>query len=342
LGRIEIHGFLAFGTVLDDVRQPLACIGRQRMFDTLKTVIVIVSHDRCHLLERTLASLAECDLPPEYAGVMVVENGRQFGAERAVAMADPRLHATYIFEPSSSKSQALNRVLEQLTDEFIVYLDDDVRVEPHTVRRYIDAATEHVQGFYFGGPTGADYEQEPPEWLREYMPASATGFSLGEATRRVDRPCFLGFNWAAFSADIRRVGGFPEHIGPGAPRGQTIGEESEVQRKLLASGMNGLYLPEAMVWHYVPKDRCTTTWVKKRSHTSGLVMGLQDSDRGLVSTGKTVSRIVVFLCLTIVLSTCWSPRWLWWPRFKLAYYLGFLQGRYRRPGSVSPSPQAIP
>jgi len=300
------------------------------MPDTLKAVVVIVSHGRCHLLERTLASLAEGEIPPEYAATLIVENGRQFGAERVVTTADPRLHAKYIFEPASSKSRALNRALEQFTTEFIIYLDDDVRVAPHTIRRYIDAATSHAQGFYFGGRTGVDYEEEPPEWLRVHLPASATGLSLGEISRHVDRPCFLGFNWAAFAADIERVGGFPEHIGPGAPRGQTIGEESEVQRQLLATGMTGLYLPEAMVWHYVSKDRCTTTWVNKRCHTSGLVSGLQEDDRSIATFIRAVSRIAVFLCLSIVLSPCWSARWRWWPRFKLAYYTGLLQGKYRR------------
>jgi GT2 family glycosyltransferase len=300
------------------------------MSNTLKAVIVIVSHDRCHLLERTLASLAEGDMPASVTATLVVENGQQFGAERVVTAADPRLHAEYLFEPSSTKSRALNRALEQLTDEFIIYLDDDVRVAPHTVRRYIDAATEHVQGFYFGGPTGADYEQEPPEWLREHMPASATGFSMGEVARQVDRPCFLGFNWAAFAADIRRAGGFPEHVGPGNSQGQTVGEESEVQRKLLAKGMTGLYIPDAMVWHHVPQDRCTPAWVNKRCHTSGLVTGIQENGRGIASLIRAVFRIPVFLCLSIVLSPCWIDRWRWWPRFKLAYYTGLLQGMYRR------------
>jgi glycosyltransferase involved in cell wall biosynthesis len=300
------------------------------MSNTLKAVIVIVSHDRCHLLERTLASLAEGDIPPEHSETLVVENGRQFGAEQVVAAAHTRLRARYLFEPSSSKARALNRALEQTSDAFIVYLDDDIRVASHTVRRYIDAAATYPRGFYFGGPTGVDYEQEPPVWLREHMPASATGFSMGEATRQVDRPCFLGFNWAAFAADIRRVGGFPEHIGPGTSQGQTIGEESEVQRKLLATGMTGLYLPEAMVWHHVPQDRCTTAWVNKRCHTSGLVTGIQEDRRSIASLISAVFRIPVFLCLSIVLAPCWIARWRWWPRFKLAYYTGFLQGRYRR------------
>jgi GT2 family glycosyltransferase len=304
------------------------------MPDTVKAVIVIVSHDRCHLLERTLASLAACDIPPAHTATLVVENGQQFGAERVVAEADPRLHAEYLFEPSSSKSRALNRAVAQLTDEFIVYLDDDVRIAPHTVRRYIEAATEHVQGFYFGGPTGADYEQEPPEWLRKHLPASANGFSLSDATRHVNRPCFLGFNWAAFANDIRRVGGFPEHIGPGAPGGQTIGEESEVQRKLLATGMQGLYLPDAMVWHHVPKNRCTTAWVKERCHISGLVIGLQENCRSIASLFKAVSRIAVYSLLSIVLSPCWIARWQWWPRFKLAYYTGLLRGMWRRSRSA--------
>lgn len=300
------------------------------MPDTLKAVLVIVSHDRCHLLAQTLESIADGDIPSNLAATLVVENGRRFGAEHVVATAPASLRARYLFEPSPSKSKALNRASEELVDEFIIYLDDDVRVEPHAIRRYIAAANSHPHGFFFGGPTGADYEEEPPAWLRRHLPASASGFSQGDAACQVDRPCFLGFNWAAYAADIRRVGGFPEHIGPGTPRGQTIGEESDVQRRLLAAGLKGLYLPEAMVWHQVPKDRCTTAWVQRRCHTSGLVAGLQGSGRGAASWINALCRTAVFLLLSAACAACWSAQWRWWPRFKLAYYTGLLEGMYRR------------
>ncbi len=87
--------------------------------------------------------------------------------------------------------------------------------------------------------------------------------------------CFLGFNWAARVETLIQVGGFPEQFGPGTSFGG--GDETLMQFRLKKVGQIGLVLPQAKVWHQVPRDRCTAEWALKRIHASGRVVGIQSA-----------------------------------------------------------------
>jgi len=46
-----------------------------------------------------------------------------------------------------------------------------------------------------------------------------------------------------------------------------------MQRRLLARGLTGVYLPSAIVWHYVPLERCTPQWTIERNYRQGVERG---------------------------------------------------------------------
>ena len=138
-----------------------------------------------------------------------------------------------------------------------------------------------MTGRFFGGPTGVDYEQEPPAWLKSFLPTSALGWEWPGPGDVVNKAAFLGFNWAAFARDIRAAGGFDANRGPGSPTGST-GQETDMQRRLLAAGLSGLYVPEARVWHYIAADRCSPDWAIARNYRQGVEHGKQRAlDDGL-------------------------------------------------------------
>jgi GT2 family glycosyltransferase len=85
------------------------------------------------------------------------------------------------------------------------------------------------------------------------------------------QPLGLGFNWAAFASDMKEAGGYDCDIGPG--RVFSMGEETDLQRRMLAHGVKGRYLPDAVVWHYVPAERCSKEWTLERQRKLGLMKG---------------------------------------------------------------------
>jgi GT2 family glycosyltransferase len=245
--------------------------------------VVLATREREDLLARTLSSLAQCRLPAGFARTLVVENGARGQAEQIVREAAGALRARYLFEPAGNKSRALNAALAQIEDGLIVFLDDDVRLAPEVIESYASAAHLTGPGCFFGGPIEPDYEAAPPEWLTAFLPPSARHWCPDEA-QLATKPFFLGFNWAAFASDLRLAGGFDERLGPGTDVG--IGDESDLQRRLVKSGVTAMCVPEALVHHWVPRVRCSPEWALQRAFRSGVRTGwLRDEDLGPTIAG---------------------------------------------------------
>jgi GT2 family glycosyltransferase len=238
----------------------------------MQIFVVIATHARQPLLARTLATLAACRIPDGFGGTLVVENGGRGGTEGLLREAPAVLRARYLFEPAGNKCRALNAALSTIDDGLVVFLDDDVRVEPALLEAYAAAARRMGPGHFFGGPILPDYEDPPPEWLMPFLPASARPWQPDEASLGT-KPFFLGFNWAAFVADLRRAGGFDERLGPGTFAG--VGDESDLQRRLHAAGARALSVPAALVHHWVPRARCSPGWALDRAHRLGIRRGMQ-------------------------------------------------------------------
>src|ERR1041384_5522659 len=136
-----------------------------------RLVVLIAACGQPELLRRTLGSLAECDKPAGYDGVIVVENGRQAGIEAVVGRFASGHGFRYLFSEPPNKSLALNRALEDIPDALVVFTDDDVCVPKETLVAYSDAAAGCRGGEFYGGPIIPDYEgEEPPSWLLRYLP----------------------------------------------------------------------------------------------------------------------------------------------------------------------------
>ena len=241
---------------------------------------VIATHGRCELLARTLASLAEARRPDGFERVIVIENGSDSGARRTCREASGSLPIEYENLSQAGKSRALQKVFDELQSGFVVLLDDDVRVCPMLFEFYADAAARHGEDAFFGGPLLIDYERPPPDWLLDYLPFSVKGWQPRdpESALRWDR--FLGANMGLFVARIQKVGGFNPHFGPGAHKrgtdGNPTGQDTEAQNRLLSDGARPVYLAEARVWHWVPKERCTPRWALHRLYRMAMSNAMQE------------------------------------------------------------------
>lgn len=210
-----------------------------------------------------------------YRQTVVVENGPKCDeVEATVREFSESLNTQYRYVEQAGKSLALSLAVDSLGGDLVFFTDDDVRVEPHTLSAYAAAATGISTGVFFGGPTRTDYEHEPQPWLLNYLPKSAQPWQLKNCpTGRVSKPEFLGFNWAAFAQDIRKVGSFDPNRGPGASNKFTTGDETDLQRRLLSAGLIGKYVELATVWHYIPAERCSLEWAIDRNYRHGIEKG---------------------------------------------------------------------
>ena len=239
-------------------------------------VIVIATCGRHPLLNRLLETLARCTLPPNRTRIVLAENGTSKTGDLIARAGASHFPIEHRHTRQPNKSVALNHAIaDAADDEFALFFDDDVRVHPGTLLAYSEAIRQRTHSAFFGGQCLVDYDQPPAPWLIPYLPASAKGWSLGHSIVRIQKPHALGFNWAARVGDIRGCGGFDPARGPGTPIG--IGDESDLQQRLLAAGVHGFYLPAARVSHYVPPERCSERWTLDRALQNGFVRGLNIS-----------------------------------------------------------------
>lgn len=236
-------------------------------------VIIIATCGRHPLLNRLLDTLAVCQPPPNELRIIIAENGEVDPACPVIRKYAGRLPIEHHYTAAPNKSIALNETLAAANaDEFAIFFDDDVRVHPRSLTAYADAIRNWPTAAFFGGKCLVDYEAAPEKWLLPYLPASAKGWSLGQNLVSLQRPHALGFNWSARVSDLLDCGGFKTDRGPGTSL--PVGEETDIQQRLMGAGVKGYYLPDAVVSHYVPRARCNERWALQRALQCGFARGL--------------------------------------------------------------------
>ena len=252
--------------------------------------IIIPSCSRPERLHQALLSIEKCPLPPGYQGMIIIENGPHRFLGDLVQAFHPSLGTVYKHIPKACKSAALNHALSFVTPGLAVLFDDDITVSEKTLVGYSEAAKIYGRGHFFGGPTGIDCENPPPDWLLKMLPPSAKGIDRGNVIFVSKNSHFVGHNWAAWTEDILDLGGFNENLGPGSWTFST-GQETEIQLRMMSQNYRSVYLPECRVIHYVPTYNYKR-WLLKREFRMGIQRALLSraslSERSTLRTGVTM------------------------------------------------------
>jgi glycosyltransferase involved in cell wall biosynthesis len=235
--------------------------------------IVIPTFQRVETLRRTLESLAAVNIPSEIKNIIVVENGPKEGVDEIVKSYEGSIPVKYRYSDSAGLSHARNLGVESSRAEFIIFFDNDLTFYDFTLPAYVKAFKEHGERYFYGGPLEPDYELRPPDWLSEFLPRSARGFSLGDHDSEIDGPEFLGGNHAICRQHICDFG-FYDAGGADGHNAGMVGEETRLQEKLLENGVRAFYVSRALVKHFVPRENCTPDWVLDRAHRQGVTTGV--------------------------------------------------------------------
>jgi len=232
------------------------------------------------LLRRTLESLEHEILPASLDKIIVAENGPKSGAESLCQEHHARLPLVYLYSDVAGASHARNLGASHATSDLIIFFDDDIRLSGNTLEAYSAAFREHGLGHFYGGPVRIDFEVAPDPTLLEFLPDSVRGFSLpmSEPGPADVSARFLGANHAVPKNALVGISGFDAHGAAGVNNGG-IGEETRLQDRLLQFGINGLYVPNAIVWHHVPSNACDFQWLKQRYTRYGVTEATLEAAR---------------------------------------------------------------
>jgi glycosyltransferase involved in cell wall biosynthesis len=223
-----------------------------------RVTVAICTWNRAPLLRRALASLAALEIPPEVRlELLVVDNGSSDETPALLREHAGALPLRAVCEPQPGLSHARNRAAAEAQGELILWIDDDVEVEPGWLAAYLEASRRHGDASFFGGAALPWFEQPPPEWIAESWEEIADAFSIRvlppEPARIQPWRLPVGANFAVRSEAQRRHAYDPRL---GRRRGEwTSGEETALLRRLLADGETGWWVPDARVRHWIPSER---------------------------------------------------------------------------------------
>lgn len=264
-------------------RNKLCEISRLRVHNNSAIVnvsIIIPTHNRCSLLEKTIRSLVNQDFPKDNYEILVVDNGST-DSTRQVAEAEvsayPEHNIRYIFEPEPGLHSGRHRGAREAKGEILCYLDDDVTVEAGWLKAVAQTFAETDAGLV-GGKILPAYEIKPPQWLSRLVVTTSEGEMLsqlslidfGQQLRQID-PCYVwGCNYSVRRDLVFECGGFrPDSVPFDIVQYRGDGEIA-LSKAIEAKGYKAYYNPKACVYHYVPKERMTAEYFCKRQFRQGI------------------------------------------------------------------------
>jgi glucosyl-dolichyl phosphate glucuronosyltransferase len=267
--------------------------------------VAICTWNRAKLLDQTLAQMCMLRIPEGVEWeLLVVNNNCTDNTDEVVTSYASRLPIRYFVERRQGKSYAANLAVEKTQGELLLWTDDDVLLDEKWLAEYVRAAAAWPDASFFGGRIDPWYECDPPNWFRNHESALLPLRALGPAQRLLKENEYVYGANMAFRLSVMKQYLFDPNLGR-VGNAFILGEELDVMRRAWADGHKGVWVPSAVVQHFVPHSRMIrrSVW----TYINGLArMGVRMKDKEF--SGKMVFG---------------APRWLYlqYGKALAAYYV---------------------
>lgn len=226
--------------------------------------VIICTFNRADSLASLLETLsAQEDVDFRDIEVLVVDNNSSDDTRTVAERFSTCLPLCTVYEAQQGLAIARNRGIAESCGDVLLFVDDDVRLEAHWLRAYLDAFRDYPGAGFFGGRIRPDWQRSPrPGWLRDDQMPLLSGvlvaFDFGQATRpyQGDDVGPVGASFAVCRRLFEAHGMFRSDLGViGTGRGR--GEDTEFLERVRGRGETGIYVGEALCWHRVHSERLT-------------------------------------------------------------------------------------
>lgn len=243
--------------------------------------VIIATYTRAALLDECLHHLGRQAFGPDDE-VIVVDNG---STDHTAAVIERHqrgfpVSLRLLYESQPGKSHALAQALAIAQSEILAFTDDDVNVEAG----WLQAIREAMAGpevALLGGRVAPRWQATVPGWIRRApdrharLGAPLGLLDYGPTVAALGPRTALGANLAVRRSVFGEVGGFAPHLGK--LRGTLLsGEDHELCRRVQQAGFHAIYLPAAVVHHWVPADRARVSYFLKWFYWSGITNAMLD------------------------------------------------------------------
>ena len=240
----------------------------------LRLSLVIATYNRADSLLTALQSVVEQDAPKDQWECVVVNNNSTDDTAarfKEFAEAHPDVTLRMVDEVRQGLSYARNRGIGESVGEYIAIIDDDERIAPEFISSYISLFDSTPDAVAAGGPIVAEYPSGRPRWMSCFTerPIANTMY-FGDKVRLFPAGRIPGGGNMALRRDaVRRYGVFDTSLGYVGE--QLIGgEESDLFERLRIADAKYYYVPKAVMYHIIPKEKLTKEYLSRLSYNVGV------------------------------------------------------------------------
>jgi len=235
--------------------------------ESVSASIIVCTYNRHKSLQHTLNCIAAQIVSQEVTWEVIVVDNNSSDRTREIVQAYQKAKVIpclrYEFEEKQGLSHARNRGIRSAHGDVVLFTDDDVCPEPDWVQRVLEGMDSYNCDAC-GGCIAPVWEAPAPQWLTDRF--------YGFLALRIDEngPRFVteasdmpyGANMAFRRCVFERIGVFDSNLGR---KGSFLasGEEIDLFKRLIASGGNVMYHPQARVHHHIEAFRMKKKYFRR-------------------------------------------------------------------------------
>jgi len=256
----------------------------------LRFSIIIPVYNRPEELDELLQSIAAQDAAsvPE---VVVVEDGSDVDSKFIVDKYEGKLDIKYLFKKNSGPGDSRNYGMERASGNYYIFFDSDC-VLPVS---YLSVLTEALKNNYadaYGGPDAAHESFSSWQKAINYsMTSFLTTGGLRSGENSSEKFQLRSFNMGLSKKAFAMTGGFSN---------QRVGEDIDLNFKLVEQGCMTRLIPEAFVYH---KRRTTFTEFFKQTRNFGAarpILNRMHKGSGKVTYWLPSLFLIGFICSVLL------------------------------------------
>jgi GT2 family glycosyltransferase len=172
---------------------------------------VIPTHNRREPLLTTLARLCDVQYQDARWEVIVVDDGSEDGTDLALReqTALNGINLRYLWQENSGPAAARNRGAAAADGDVLIFMDDDILVEPDFIAQHVEALLQHPGCWVSGRIVHPEQLRDTP--FGEYRDAVWERFHRQHPQNRLSETTGgSAANLSLWAADFERLGGFDE------------------------------------------------------------------------------------------------------------------------------------
>lgn len=272
----------------------------------VKLSIIIATYNRAQNLARTLHSLTCQTLASTLFEIVVVNNNSQDDTETVCtkfANDNPQLNFKMVTEPEQGLSHARNAGIKNSIGEYIAIIDDDEEVNSEFAKSYYDFFEKYTEAAAAGGQIIPLYEYEPPRWLTKYTERPISGtLRMGSKIKEMGKNRFPGGgNMGIRRSMVEKYGAFNPELGR-TGKSLLAGEEKDLFKRLRDGGEKIFYIPGAIIYHIIPKEKFSDAYFDRLTKMSGVSERVRTMNEGEKSYKKRLVSEVIKWEATLILA----------------------------------------